>query len=407
METRTPYPALAEALQALQAKDNLRVLMTIEKREGPFVWSNGRRFLNLSSNDYLGLAADPALQEAFHARHRGQNPAFAPGLSASSSRLLSGSHAAHARLETLLAACYQREAALVFTSGYHANLGLITALVGPRDAVFADRLAHASLLDGILLSGAKLHRYRHLDCDHLEMLLVKHRPGASKALIVTESIFSMDGDAADLPRLAALKKKYGCWLYLDEAHAVGVVGEKGLGLAEKTRTLGEIDFLIGTFGKALAGLGAFLIADRVVVDYVLNHARPFIFTTALPPLLADWQAFLWERLHTWGPRRERLLSLSARLRQSLHALGLPATGQAHIIPVVLGENAPTLHVAQEMQTAGYWLMAIRPPTVMQGTARLRLSLTADMRWEDLSGLPQRVSAALASCRPSALKGAGA
>jgi len=393
MPVHDQFLSLTEELNRLKAKDNFRFLRIIEKREKQFAWMGGKKFLNLSSNNYLGLASDHRLQQKFFSQFSQKDGSKDFGLSASSSRLLTGTHSHYSALEATLATRYGREAALVFTSGYHANIGILPSLVGPPDIIFSDRLNHASLLDGIRLSGAKLYRYNHLDYNHLETLLNKHRASARHAVIITESVFSMDGDYADLHRLTALKKKYNSWLYVDEAHAVGVFGKSGLGLCEETQTILQIDFLVGTFGKALAALGAFLVADQVVIDYLINKMRSFIFTTALPPILIHWINFLFVRLPLFQSKRKHLQSLAKQLRQALTALGLKTTGNSQIIPVLIGENEKTIRTAEHLRDNGFLVFAIRPPTVPPGTARLRLSLTAEMCWHDLKSIPKIIKSA--------------
>ena len=383
MSATNSFAGLQATLDQLLANDNLRSLRTLEKREGAYAWLAGKKYLNCSSNDYLGLAADLSLQNIFFASRSQANSLseYSPG--ASSSRLLTGTQAPHVRLEKTLAQRYNREAALSFTSGYHANVGILPALLSPQDMVFSDRLNHASLIDGIRLSGAKLYRYHNLDYAHLKQLLQKHRAQGKNAVIITESIFSMDGDVADLPQLVTLKQKYSAWLYVDEAHAVGVCGNSGLGVSETTNTIQDIDFLVGTFGKALAALGAYLVADQVVKDYLINTMRSFIFTTALPPIQTQWLNFLWEQLPQLQSRRDHLKYLAAQFRTALKIAGLQTRGESHIIPILLGENAQTLRTANFLQENGFLLFAIRPPTVPKGTSRLRISLTADMTWQDL------------------------
>jgi 8-amino-7-oxononanoate synthase len=395
MTESADYSSLAQALADLDAKDNRRRLTLLERREGNYAWIAGRRLLNVSSNDYLGLATDPQLQSAFFKQCALDRFDDAFGLSASSSRLLTGNHAEYASVETKLAAMFGREAALVLNSGYHANLGLLPALVGPEDVVFSDRLNHASLIDGVRLSGAKLFRYPHLDYAHLEHLLAKHRNQARRAVIVSESVFSMDGDCADLRRLAALKRQYASWLYVDEAHAFGVFGDRGLGLAETQGVIPDIDLLVGTFGKALAALGAYVVADRIVVDYLINTTRPFIFTTALPPVILHWLSGLLDRLPEWRAKRGQVLALAQQLRAACTERGLAVRGESQIVPIIIGDNERTLKSARALKEAGFLLMAVRPPTVPTGTSRLRVSLSAAMDWEELKALPGCIIKSLA------------
>ncbi len=387
MPEAADYSSLMHDLAALDAKDNRRRLTLLEHRDGKYATLAGRRLLNVSSNDYLGLAGDAELQSAFYSPYAPDRLDEAYGLGASSSRLLTGNHAYYAAVETKLAAMFGREAALVLNSGYHANLGLLPALLGPQDIVFSDKLNHASLIDGVRLSGAKLFRYPHLDYQHLEHLLNKHRAGARRAVIVSESVFSMDGDCADLRRLVELKQRHSAWLYVDEAHAFGVFGDRGLGLAETQGVITEIDFLVGTFGKALAALGAYVVGDRTVVEYLINTTRPFIFTTALPPVMLHWIGGLLEQLPAWRSRRVHVLALAEQLRQECQACGLTVLGESQIVPVMIGDNDRALRSARVLREAGFLLMAVRPPTVPVGTSRLRISLSAAMDWDDIKSLP--------------------
>ncbi|MEW6517539.1 MAG: 8-amino-7-oxononanoate synthase [candidate division FCPU426 bacterium] len=389
------WPELAEELKQLEAAGAFRRLRGFERREGPYVWLAGRRLLNLSSNDYLGLAGDPEWLRAFLAQAADAVDVDRSGLGATASRLLAGNHPGYQKLEENLARAYGREAALVASSGYHANCGLLPALAGPQDAVFSDRLNHASLWDGLRLSGAQSHRFRHRDYGHLESLLARHRGQARRALIVSESVFSMDGDRADLDALIALKTRWNARLILDEAHAVGVLGPTGLGLAEAQGRIADVDVLVGTFGKALAGFGAFLVSERELADYLVNKMRTLIFTTALPPLQVAWLDWMWSRRGEWAGRRERLAALAAGLRRSLQAEGLAVPGDTHIVPVTLGENEAAVRTAALLQAEGFWVLPIRPPTVPQGSARVRLSLTAAMDPADLERVPGLIRAAAA------------
>lgn len=389
------WTGLNEELEQLRAAGAFRRLRAFERREGPWVWLEGRRLLNLSSNDYLGLAGEAELQRDFLRQAAGEPGVDSLGLGATGSRLLGGNHPACLRLEQDLARAYGREAALLASSGYHANCGWTASLAGPRDAVFSDRLNHASLWDGLRLSGAQSHRFRHRDYGHLEALLARHRPQARSAWIVSESVFSMDGDRADLDALIALKRKWDSRLVLDEAHAFGVLGPTGLGLAEAEGRTADIDLIVGTFGKAFAGLGAFVVADQVVKDYLVNKMRTFIFTTALPPLLVAWLIRLFSRRADWDSRRARLSQLAAGLRSALAAAGLTTLGDTHIVPVILGENQAAMKAAAALEAQGFWALPIRPPTVPAGTARLRLSLTAAMEPADLTPLPGLIRDSLA------------
>ncbi|PKL15216.1 MAG: 8-amino-7-oxononanoate synthase, partial [Spirochaetae bacterium HGW-Spirochaetae-6] len=274
---------LIEHLNSLKKQSQFRSLSPIQAREGTMALLEEKAYLNLSGNDYLGLATRMDLQNEFQTQHL--LPALEkPGLfTSSSSRLLTGNHALYTSLEEQLSRWSGMESALVFSSGYHANLGIIPALASHGDIIFSDKLNHASIQDALKLSDTKFIRYPHLDYDKLESLLKIHRSTHKKALIVSESLFSMDGDRADLKRLVELKNRYNCMLYVDEAHAAGVFGDKGIGLCEEEGILNEVDILVGTFGKALASFGAYALCSLAMKDYLINTARSLIFTTALPP----------------------------------------------------------------------------------------------------------------------------
>lgn len=385
---------LAAELQDLASQGLSRRLVPMVRAEGGQVVVDGRPCLNLSGNDYLGLAGDRDLVASLY---RGLDAEalleeFSPG--AGASRLMTGNSALYARLEERLAAMYGSEACLVFNSGYHGNTGILPCLAGRGDLILADRLCHASLIDGMRLSLAKSLRYHHLDYEHLAAILREHRSRHRRVFIVSESVFSMDGDTADLHRLLALKNEYQCTLYLDEAHAVGVLGQRGLGLAEQEGVVADIDLLFGTFGKALAGLGGFVACRRVVADYLINRARPFIYTTGLPPVCLRWLLLVLERVPAMEEERLRLQQLAAELRRGLRSKGLATGGTTQIVPVLIGDSAAALRVATQLRDKGYWITAVRPPTVPAGTARLRLSLSASMQPEELAPLPALIAEAV-------------
>lgn len=377
---------LQDELQQLREKNNFRTLprMTHQGRE---VVVNGRRMLNLSSNDYLGLANDVELRRAFWETLTPESLQ----LTASSSRLLTGNFTAYDELETLLARLFGTEAALVFNCGYHANTGILPAVCNAQTLILADKLVHASLIDGIRLSAAKCIRYRHNDLDQLERLVETNRAKYESIIIVTESIFSMDGDEADLSALAGLKRKYSnVLLYVDEAHAVGVRGTQGLGCAEEHRCIGDIDFLVGTFGKALASAGAYLVCRRVIRDYLINRMRPFIFTTALPPVTVQWTTFVLQHLAGWQARRKHLSALSRQLRDALAECGYASGSTSQIVPMIVGESGAAIACAEELQHKGFYALPVRPPTVPEGTSRLRFSLTAELTAEEVERLIKTV-----------------
>ena len=284
-----------------------------------------------------------------------------------------------------MAEAFQREACLLFNSGYHANIGILPAVANKQTLIVADKLVHASIIDGIRLSDAPFVRYRHNDYAHLHEILQKQHLNYERIIVVTESLFSMDGDFADLPQLVAFKRQFGnVMLYVDEAHGIGVYGEQGLGVAEQMNCLPYIDFLVGTFGKALASMGAYVVCDQVIKDYLINTMRPLIFSTALPPFNVAWTEFLFEKRPHFQAKRQHLMQLSARLRQVVaEQLNMPMLSESHIVPLILGDNQRTVQTAQCLQQQGYYCLPIRPPTVPVGTSRIRLSLTADITHDEL------------------------
>lgn len=379
-------------LDALTAEGQLRRLPDICHGKGQ-IKKEGKWLLNLSSNDYLGLASRNDLRAAF----REERPANAECLawdlpfSSSSSRLLTGNFQVYTQLENLLASRFEREAALIFNSGYHANTGILPALADKHTLILADKWVHASLIDGIRLSGAPFNRYKHNDYGQLERILAKEAGAYQQVIVVTESLFSMDGDTADLPRLVALKKQYPhLLLYVDEAHAVGVRGATGLGLAEETHCTREIDLLVGTFGKALASMGAYVVCNRVIRDYLVNTMRPLIFSTALPPIQIAWTKFLFERLPEFTTERERLAAIGRLLRQELAGRG-GEVSDSHIVPYILGANEACIQTAEQLQRKGFYCLPVRPPTVPKGSSRLRFSLTADLTEADIRRLADAIA----------------
>ncbi|NCC10463.1 MAG: 8-amino-7-oxononanoate synthase [Bacteroidia bacterium] len=383
---------MEKELEALAVEGNRRSLPTVIN-DGQTICVEGQQLVNLSSNDYLGLASDKALRAEFLSTLTPET--FLP--SASSSRLLTGNFPVYEQLERLLAERFGAESALVFNSGYHANVGILPAVCHSQTVVLADKLVHASLIDGLRLTSAKTIRYRHQDLEQLARLVAQHQLTADRLIIVTESLFSMDGDETDLRALVELKKRYpNVWLYVDEAHAVGVRGVNGLGCAEEQGCLGEIDFLVGTFGKALASVGAYVVCRQVVRDYLVNKMRPLIFTTALPPVNVAWSAFLFERLPLFTERRMNLQRTSTLLREGLRSAQYSLPSTSHIIPLVCGESQRAVERAEQLQRHGFYALPVRPPTVPEGSSRLRFSLTAQVTPAEITRLIQILSLPLIS-----------
>lgn len=373
---------MQQELQVLKERSNLRALPALT-HEGRDVIAGGRRMLNLSSNDYLGLASDRKLREEFLQGLTADS--FLP--TSSSSRLLTGNFTIYEELEQTLARLFGTEAALVFNSGYHANTGILPAVSDAQTLILADKLVHASLIDGIRLSAARCIRYRHNDMKQLERLLTENHAAYRQVIVVTESIFSMDGDVADLKELVRLKQAYGnVLLYVDEAHAFGARGEQGLGYAEETGCIREIDFLVGTFGKAAASAGAYIACRSTIREYLVNRMRTFIFTTALPPVNIAWSLFIVRRLAGFRERRIHLKNISNILRNALMERGYTCPSESYIVPMIVGASSDTILKAEELQRHGFYALPVRPPTVPEGTSRIRFSLTADITEEEIKEL---------------------
>ncbi|WP_444354204.1 8-amino-7-oxononanoate synthase [Phocaeicola coprophilus] len=373
-----------EELKKLKEAGNLRTLPEVI-HDGKWVLSGEQRMLNLSSNDYLGLATDTALRDEFLGSADNRDLLF----SSSSSRLLTGNFHIYTQLERLLADLFGTESALTFGSGYHMNSGILPAITDSRTLILADKLVHASIIDGILLSSGYSIRYRHHDYRILETLIQEYHKNYSRIIIVTESVFSMDGDVTPLQTLVELKNKYpNVYLYVDEAHGIGVRGAHGLGVAEEQGCIKDIDFLCGTFGKALGSIGAYVVCRERIRNYLVNKVRPFIFTTALPPVNIAWTKFLLERLSQWDDRRQWLAEASSRLRTCIREMGCECTSESQIVPLTLGASEKAIEKAAEMQRKGFYVLPVRPPTVPEGTSRLRFSLTAAITPEEISRLIQ-------------------
>lgn len=351
--------------------------------------------IDLSSNDYLGLAVDPRLKQAVM-----QAVANARRAGSTGSRLLSGNAREWEDLEAEFASFAGTEAALYFSSGYTANIGLLTSLLRPGDTVFSDALNHASLIDGIRLSGATKVIYPHRDVSSLERALREHQSLGGAKLIVTESVFSMEGDVARLREMVALAREFGAELVVDEAHAVGVFGPEGRGIAAELGAEQEILAIVHTCGKALASAGAFICCNGLVRDFLINRARTFLFTTAMPPHLAGQIRAALQLAREANRERAYLHQISAELRAALARVGIDTgTSTTQIVPVLLGANEMALYVAAQLQEQGFAARAIRPPTVPEGTARLRISLTSRITLADIRRLTAAIEVACKSAPP--------
>ena len=373
-----------DELRQLQKQTCERKLTYLNK-EGKYIYIEGKRYLNLSSNDYLGIAEDKNVIKNFT---KSSDYSFG----SASSRLLTGGTAIYSKLEELLSALFNKEKALIFNSGYHANVGIMSALLSKKDVVFSDKLNHASILDGIKLSEAKMFRYKHLNYTHLEELLQKHRHEYDKAIIVSESVFSMDGDIADLKKIEELKQKYNAILVVDEAHAFGVFGDNGLGVAEAQNCIKDIDIIVATFGKAIGSVGAFCTGNAILINYLINKSRPLIFSTAIPEInIAFSYHVITEILPNLKKERKELLITAEKLRNDIAKAGLKTMGSSHIVPVILGSNENALKISSELIKNGYYLLPIRHPTVAPNSARVRISLRADINYEEIKNIVQIIT----------------
>ncbi|MET0282432.1 MAG: 8-amino-7-oxononanoate synthase [Steroidobacteraceae bacterium] len=386
--------AVTVQLEALAARSQRRVRRTVQRLAAtgsvlaPVV--DGRRLINFCSNDYLGLAGDPRVAEAMRAA------ALRWGAGAGAAHLVTGHSAEHQALEEELADFTGREAALLFSTGYMANVGVITALAARGEVVLQDRLNHASLIDGARQSGARLLRYRHADAMDAARVAAEHGPALS--LLITDGVFSMDGDTAPLRELAALARRHDAWLLVDDAHGFGVLGAHGGGsLQAAGLTADEVPLLVGTLGKAAGCFGAFVAGDREVIELVLQRARSYIYTTALPPAVAAATRASLAILRTEGWRRELLQAHIARFRAGAAARGMALLASATAIqPMLVPGAAACLAASEALRERGFWVGAIRAPTVLAGTERLRVTLSAGHEAGDIDALLD----ALAQCLPA-------
>ncbi|UTM16639.1 8-amino-7-oxononanoate synthase [Bacillus paranthracis] len=370
---------LQSKLQQLHEREQYRNLHVTEQAEETWLIRDEKRMLNLASNNYLGLAGDERLKEAAIACTRKY------GTGATASRLVVGNYSLYEEVERSICDWKGTEKALVVNSGYTANIGVISSLVSRHDIVFSDKLNHASIVDGIILSGAEHKRYGHNDLDHLEKLLKTASPEKRK-LIVTDTVFSMDGDTAYLRELVELKEKYGAILIVDEAHASGIYGIGGAGLSHIEDLAQKIDIHMGTFSKALGCYGAYLTGDAIYIEYLHNMMRSFIFTTALQPGTLGAVQKAIEIVQEDHKRRENLIANGEYFRSKLRDAGFNiGNSSTHIVPIVVGSNENALRFSKRLQEAGIAAIAIRPPTVPINSSRIRFAVTsqhtiADLKW---------------------------
>lgn len=376
-----PFTELHNELNERAALGLLRQRRTLQSPQSPHIVVDGKSFLSFCSNDYLGLANHPQLVAAL------QRGAAGYGAGAGAAHLVSGHQQVHHQLELELAAFVRKPAALLFSTGYMANLGVVQALVRKGDTVFADKLNHASLNDAMLLSRAKVRRYSHSDMAQLAQLLAQTNSG--RKLVITDAVFSMDGDLAPFPELVALCGQHDAWLLIDDAHGFGVLGEQGRGtLAHFGIDTPRIIYM-ATLGKAAGVFGAFVAAEKVVIDTLVNNARSYVYTTATPPALSSVLLESLQLIAAGEEQRAHLQRLIAQLRSGMRGLPWRLMPSATAIqPVLAGDNHAALELSAELRERGIWVAAIRPPTVPQGTARLRITLSAAHSVTDVTRLTE-------------------
>jgi 8-amino-7-oxononanoate synthase len=374
-----PFSKLKSELDERAAQGLLRSRRTLETPQSPHIVVDGKPYLAFCSNDYLGLASHPELTAAL------QQGAQQWGVGAGAAHLVSGHFGPHHQLEQQLAAFVGKPAALLFSTGYMANLGAVQALVGKGDTVFADKLNHASLNDAMLLSRAETKRYRHGDMAQLAQLLEQTQSG--RKLVITDAVFSMDGDIAPLRELLALCEQHDAWLYVDDAHGFGVLGEQGRGSLAHFGIASQRIIHMATLGKAAGVSGAFVAAEQVVIDTLVNHAHSYVYTTATPPALSVALLQSLQLIAQGDALRAHLHLLIAKLRNGLADLPwqlMPS--DTAIQPLLIGDNQQALKLSEGLRERGIWVAAIRPPTVPQGTARLRITLSAAHTESDVDQL---------------------
>lgn len=373
------YEDYEKILDELKHHSHFRDLKNFEKKDEKYIYFRGKKLLNLSSNNYLNFADNKKITQEF-LDFAGNKYSFG----SASARLLTGTLPVYKELEELLSNLYNKDATLLYNSGYHANVGISSAINQKGDVIFSDKLNHASIIDGMRLSDGKFFRFPHNNMEALEKLLERERKNYKNAFIITESVFSMDGDIEDLKRIIKLKKKYNCIMVIDEAHAFGVFGEKGLGVAEELGIIDDVDLIVGTFGKSVGSMGAFVTGSKTMINFLINKSRSFIFSTALPPINIAFTKWIIEnQFPKTKAKRKNMLSIAKKFGSD-----------SHIIPVVIGENKDTVDLCEVLFHNGYFTLPIRPPTVPVGTSRLRLSLTADIQEKDLTVLKEKINEVL-------------
>ncbi|PQO35185.1 8-amino-7-oxononanoate synthase [Blastopirellula marina] len=376
---RRPLAWLDEELQTLDQLELRRHLRTHQGPQTAELSVDGRALINFGGNDYLGLAADPRVAAAASAAIKQE------GWGSGASPLVTGHGASHAALEAALAKLEGTEAALLFSSGFAANVGTITALAGKGDVIFSDAKNHASIIDGVRLCGARPQIYQHLDVDHLEKLIAQ-ASAFRRRFIATDTLFSMDGDFAPLVELCDLAERYDATVIVDEAHATGVFGQQGRGLCEHLGVEDRVDVRIGTLSKALGGHGGFVVGSQALIDWLLNRARSYVFSTAAPMAASAAMIAALQIVHDEPERRRTLLERAANLRSTLRSQGWQVGGESQIIPILLGQPEPTMQASHRLREQGLFVPGIRPPSVPSGESLLRISLSYAHTEEHLARL---------------------
>ena len=375
---QNPLHWIEEELRQIRDKNLFRVLTELQSGQSPEVLIDGKRYILLGSNNYLGLTIDPKVkEEAIKALEK-------YGIGSGGSRLVSGSSDLHRELEERIADFKKTEAAILFSSGYLANIGTISALVGPGDVIYSDELNHASIIDGCRLSRAETRIYKHCDAEHLEHLLSSDQPQKVKKLIVTDTVFSMDGDLAPLPEIVELAEYYGCMLMIDEAHATGVLGNRGSGATEHFGVEDRVPIVMGTLSKAVGSLGGYVGGNRQLIDFLRNRARSYIFDTALPASSLAASLAAIDIIEFEPERRRYLWHLIYTFKSGLERIGLKILpSDSAVIPVLIGEAQPALDFARVLRENGVFTPAVRPPSVPPGKCRIRATLMATHREEHI------------------------
>ena len=374
---------MKQELEQLKNKGQFRTIPNVQSKSDGKIIIDGKEYINFASNDYLGISTKAELRKEFL-----ENADYL--MSTASARLLTGSSPEYKSLEKTVANIFNKDAALIFNTGYQCNLGVISALIRKGDVVFSDKLNHASIIDGMRLAEGDFIRYKHLDYGNLEKLLISKRKDYKRALIVTESVFSMDGDIADIERLIWLKDKYDCLLMVDEAHAFCACGREFAGISSGK----DADIITATFGKAVGSFGALCVSDNTVISYLINKARSFIFSTSIPPINIAWSNWLLtEKSDYLQEQKQKLKLITEKVHDLMTKMNFQTVSSSHIIPIVIGSNNNTVKISEKLRAEGFYIPAIRPPTVPEGSSRLRISLTADAKLEDF----RRVLEIIAQC----------